>query len=190
MLNRNKSQNEGFFQNQADFFQQYTGKIIASSEIKSHDFSGLNVAIIGIDQATVSHLDHLLQHAKLVKVFQIMPIFVLPQTERGIHKLVAHPLIIKNRRLFNNRVKAMLAIRYLEAQVQDQWLKRQLMPNLAMKNKVFLKSDHYYTALQQANCKLITWPIIKITPKAILSMEGVEYVVDVIISTYTSSTFK
>ncbi|MDR0237981.1 MAG: flavoprotein [Acinetobacter sp.] len=184
MFNRNKSPKEGFFQNQVEFFKLYSGKILASSEIKSHDFSGLKVAIIGADQFTVTHLNHVLQHAELVKVFQITPSFVLPQTERGIHKLISHPLIIKNRRLFNNRVKSMLAIRYLDAQVLNQWLKRQLMPNLAMKNKVFLKSDHYYTALQQTHCQLITWPIVKITPNAILSMDGVEHIVDLVISTY------
>ncbi|MBJ9952091.1 MULTISPECIES: flavoprotein [unclassified Acinetobacter] len=186
MLTRNKSQNEGFFQNQSEFFKQYTGKIIASSEIKLHDFSGLKVAIIGIDQFTVTQLDQLLQHAERVKVFQISPVFVLPQTERGINKLISHPLIIKNRRLFNHRIKSMLAIRYLDAQVQDQWLKRQLMPNLAMKNKVFLKSDDYYTALQHPRCKHIAWPIVKITSHSILGMDGTEYVVDVIIRTYTS----
>ncbi|MBJ8554473.1 MULTISPECIES: NAD(P)/FAD-dependent oxidoreductase [Acinetobacter] len=186
MLTRNKSQNEGFFQNQSEFFKPYTGKIIASTDMKLHDFSGLKVAIIGVDQFTVTQLDQLLKQAELVKVFQISPVFVLPQTERGIHKLISHPLIIKNRRLFNHRIKAMLAIRYLDAQVQDQWLKRQLTPNLAMKNKVFLKSDNYYSALQHPRCKHIAWPIVKITSNSILGMDGTEYVVDVVISTYTS----
>ena len=93
-------------------------------------------------------------------------------------------MIIKNRRLFNNRIKALLAIRYLESQVQDNWLKRQLMPNSASEHKLFLKSDTYYSALQRENCKLITWPIVKITDQAIKSMDGTEHKVDVIISTY------
>ncbi len=58
------------------------------------------------------------------------------------------------------------------------------MPNLAAKNKIFLKSDTYYTALQHGNCKLITWPIVKITENAVQSMEGIDYLVDVIITTY------
>ena len=98
--------------------------------------------------------------------------------------MISHPLIIKNRRLFNNRVKSLLAIRYLDSQVQEQWLKRQLMPNSAAENKVFLKSDTYYTALQRQNCKLMTWPIVKITNHAVQSMEGVEHLADVIITTY------
>lgn len=172
------------FQNLPKFFQNFTGKIISSSDIKVSDLKGLKVAIIGADQLTVTHLDRILNEAEFVKVFQISPIFILPQTEKGIQKLISHPLIIKNRRLFNHRVKSMLAIRYLDTQVQEQWLKRQLMPNSADKTKTFLKSDTYYSALQHPNCKLITWPVVKITDNAVQSMEGIEHLVDVIITTY------
>ena len=184
MLNRNKSENEGFFQNLPDFFKHYKGKIIAASEIKLNDFTGQKVAIIGANQLTVTHLSDILNSAELVKVFQITPAFIIPQTEKGIQKLISHPLIIKNRRLFNQRVKSMLAIRYLESQVQEQWLKRQLTPNLAEKNKIFFKSDTFYSAIQRKNCKLITWPIVKITENTVQSMEGIEHLVDVIITTY------
>ena len=184
MVINNKNLTDVFFQNLPDFFSNFQGRIIASHDIKQFDFTNLNVAIIGANQLTVTHLQQILEHAKFIKVFQISPVFILPQHEKGIQKLISHPLIIKNRRLFNHRIKSMLAIRYLESQVQEQWLRRQLMPNSASKNKVFFKSDHYYTALQRDNCKLITWPIVKITENAIQSMEGIEHLVDVIITTY------
>lgn len=184
MYSKKKSQRDGFFQNTAAFFKNYTGALVSANEIKQSNFTGLNVAIIGANQSTATHLDLITQHAASVKVFQIKPAFVLPQTEKGIHRLISHPLIIKNRRLFNNRVKSLLAIRYLDSQVQEQWLKRQLMPNSADEHKVFLKSDTYYTALQRHNCKLITWPIVKITNHAVQSMEGIEHPADVIITTY------
>lgn len=184
MHTKKKSQRDGFFQNAPEFFKNYTGALISANEIKETDFTGLNVAIIGANQSTATHLDFITQHAESVKVFQIKPAFFLPQTEKGIHRLVSHPLIIKNRRLFNNRVKSLLAIRYLDSQVQTQWLKRQLMPNSAAENKIFLKSDTYYIALQRQNCQLITWPIVKITDHAIQSMEGIEHPADIIITTY------
>lgn len=184
MLDRKKNGNEGFFQNLPDFFTHYKGKIIPSSDIKLNDFTGQKVAIIGANQLTVTSLNLILNSAEFVKVFQITPAFILPQTEKGIHKLITHPLIIKNRRLFNNRVKSMLAIRHLDSQVQEQWLKRQLTPNSALKDKTFFKSDTYYTALQRNNCKLVTWPVVKITENAVQSMEGIEHLVDVIITTY------
>ncbi|OTG67870.1 flavoprotein [Acinetobacter sp. ANC 4470] len=184
MVNKKKNPSDGFFQNAPEFFQNFKGKIVATEEIKQFDFSNLNVAIIGANQMTVTHLAQICNHAKLIKVFQITPHFVLPHTEKGIHKLLSHPLMIKNRRLFNNRIKSLLAIRYLESQVQDNWLKRQLMPNSASENKLFLKSDTYYSALQHENCKLITWPVVKITDQAIQSMDGIEHKVDIIIRTY------
>lgn len=184
MITREKSHKEGFFQNLPDFFKHYKGQLITSSDIKLHDFTGLKVAVIGANQLTISYLDHILNSAEFVKVFQISPVFILPQTEKGVQKLISHPLIIKNRRLFNNRVKSMLAIRYLESQVKAQWLKRELMPNAATKNKVFFKSDTYYMALQRSHCKLITWPILKINENSIQSMQGLEHITDVIITTY------
>lgn len=184
MVNKKKDPLDGFFQNTPDFFQKFKGKIISSEDIKHFDFSNLNVAIVGANQRTVTHLDQICSHAQSVKIFQITPHFILPHTEKGIHKLLSHPLIIKNRRLFNNRVKSLLAIRYLDSQLKDNWLKRQLMPNSASENKVFFKSDTYYAALQRENCKLITWPVVKITEQAVQSMEGIEHLVDIIITTY------
>ncbi|WP_407303400.1 flavoprotein [Acinetobacter sp.] len=184
MVNKKKDPLDGFFQNTPDFFQKFKGKIISSEDIKHFDFSNLNVAIIGANQMTVMHLNQLCNHAKLVKIFQITPHFILPHTEKAIHKLLSHPLIIKNRRLFNTRIKSLLAIRYLESQMKDNWLKRQLMPNSARENKLFFKSDTYYVALQRENCKLITWPVVKITDQGVQSMEGIEHLVDVIITTY------
>jgi thioredoxin reductase len=184
MKKRNKTQTEAFFQNLPEYFTQYQGKIIAAENIKQTDFRGLKVAVIGANQMAISHLDQICQAAEFVKVFQIAPHFVLPNTESAIQRLISHPLVVKNRRLFNQRIKSLLAIRYLESEVADNWLKRQLMPNAASTHKVFFKSDHYYKALQRSNCKLITWPIVKIGTDAIQSMEGVEHVVDVIITTY------
>lgn len=185
MKKRNKTQSDAFFQNLPSYFEQYQGKMIAAEDIKLTDFTGLKVAVIGANQLSVSNLDSICEEAEFVKVFQIAPHFVLPNNEKGIHRLVSHPLIVKNRRLFNNRIKSLIAIRYLDSQVKDEWLKRQLMPNSANENKVFYKSDRYYTALQRKNCKLITWPIVKITTNAIQSMEGVEHIVDVIVTTHS-----
>ena len=184
-MNKEKMKNKDvFFENSPEHFEKYQGKLISASEIKQIDFSGLRVAIIGANQLSVTHLDLICQSAEFVKVFQIRPHFVLPHTEKGIQRLISHPLLVKNRRLFNNRVKSLLAIRYLESQVADVWLRRQLMPNSASERKVFLKSDTYYSALQNSNCKLITWPVVKITEEAIQSMEGIEHLVDIIVYTY------
>lgn len=184
MKNRNKNHRDDFFQNSAEYFENYAGKIIAAEDIKLNEFKDLSVAIIGANQLSVSLLEYICLKAKSVKVFQIKPHFVLPHTAKGVQRLVSHPLMIKNRRLFNNQIKSLLAIRYLESQVSDTWLKHQLMPNSASERKVFFKSDTYYSALQSNNCKLITWPVVKITEEAIQTMDGIDHLVDLIVHTY------
>lgn len=171
------------FQNKNEFFQDFQGKIISADSIKMHDFSNLRVAIIGANQHTVSYLHKLLQQVESIKIFQLQPHFILPYHAVGIQKLL-HPLMIKNRRLFNQRIKSALALRYLDHEVENAWLKRQLTPNSADQHKVFFKSDHYYAALQHKDCKLITWPVVKITNQGVQSMEGIEHLVDVIITTF------
>ena len=76
MVNKKKNPLDGFFQNSLDFFQNFKGKIVAAEDIKRFDFSGLNVAIIGANQMTVTYLAQICNDAKLVKVFQITPHFL------------------------------------------------------------------------------------------------------------------
>ncbi|MDV7636308.1 flavoprotein [Acinetobacter baumannii] len=180
---KNNIAKSAIFQNTVEDFEAFTGQILPSNQLKEFDFSHLNVAIIGTDQETVTHLEKICQQAKFVTVFQITPHFILPHSQIGIHRLITHPLIAKNRRLFNNRVKSILALRFLETQVNETWLKRLLTPNTARANKTFFKSDSYYTALQRPNCKLQTWPIVKVTDTAIYSMDGTQRPVDIIIIT-------
>ena len=174
----------GIFENRPEHFQHFSGIQVPSSQLAELDYTGKDIAIVGTDQFTVRHLDKISQQARSVKVFQINPQFVLPGTERGLQRLLNHPLIIKNRRLFNNRIKSILSLRYLENQVQNVWLRRQLMPNLAAARKVYLKSDHYYAALQRENCQLITWPILKISENTIHCINSEQHPVDIIIHTY------
>ncbi|MEQ1064961.1 flavoprotein [Acinetobacter sp. XH1741] len=180
---KNNAAKSATFQNIVQDFDAFTGQILLSNVLKEFDFSRLNVAIIGTDQETVTHLEKICQQANFVTVFQITPHFILPHSQIGIHRLITHPLIAKNRRLFNNRIKSILALRFLETHVSETWLKRLLTPNIAKANKTFFKSDNYYTALQRSNCKLQTWPVVKITQTAIYSMDGTQHSVDVIIRT-------
>ncbi|WP_336169884.1 flavoprotein [Acinetobacter sp. 161(2023)] len=180
---KNNASKSVIFQNTSQDFEDFAGQVISSTSIKEFDFSHSSVAIIGTNQDTVTHLEKICQQAKFVTVFQITPHFILPHSQMSTNTLITHPLIIKNRRLFNNRVKSLLALRFLDTQVSETWLKRLLTPNTAKANKTFFKSDDYYTALQRSNCKLQTWPVVKIIQTAICSMDGTQHSVDVIIRT-------
>lgn len=159
----------------------FKGIKIDSNDIKKVNYTAKKVVIIGTNQSIVSQLEQITHQAQSVKVFQIEPYFVLPSTERGIQRVINHPLISKNRRLFNQRIKSLIALRFLETQVNNPWLKRQLMPNLAQQVKIFLKSDTFYSSLQKSNCELITWPITRIFEHCIQSINGEIHHADIII---------
>ena len=182
----NKSQREilSSFQNQQEDFLDFQAPIVSSKDIANYCFDQLNVAIIGTDQHTVSHLENISLSANNVKVFQITPQYILPRTDKVINRLISHPLLIKNRRLFNNRIKTLLSLRFLESQITTPWLRNLLTPNSANLPKVFLKSDSYYAALQRENCVLSAWPIQKISASTIQSIDGISFTADLIITTY------
>ncbi|MCJ8162271.1 NAD(P)/FAD-dependent oxidoreductase [Acinetobacter zhairhuonensis] len=176
------------FQHRAQDYAAFTGQLFTSKQFSPELAIEKNIAIIGLDQKIVASLEKLRKIAKSIQVFQIQPAFILPQSEMKYSRAVQHPLLMKNKRLLNTRIKSILALRFLDHQIQDNWLKRQLTPNIALENKVFLKSDDYYHALQQANCQLITWPIKKITSNTIECVDGSIFPVDLIITSAMHTT--
>jgi len=172
-------------QNSPPFFFQdsslpFQGKIIHSTDILLHDYSYKNIAIIGTDQFTVTHLSSICHTAHSVVVFQTKPEFILPKTKKILQQLL-HPLLIKNRHQLNHRIQSLISLRFLDVKVLNHWLKRQLSPNIASLPSDFLKSDDYYTALQENNCELVTWPIKEITVNTIISIDGTIFPIDIII---------
>ncbi|ALH96392.1 hypothetical protein [Acinetobacter equi] len=167
-----------FFHKSISF--DFHGKIIQSKEIESQNFSAKNVAIIGTDQNTVTHLNSICNSAESVVVFQIKPKYILPKTDKLFQKFI-HPLFTRNKRFLNQRIKSITSLRFLENKVINDWLRKQLSPNIANIPKKFLRSDDYYTALQSKNCRLITWPIKKVVKKQLTCMDNSSYPADIII---------
>lgn len=180
-----KHDHAGLFRNEAAYFQHFAGDLIASNQIELEKLQGKRIAIIGTDQHIVSQLHQICAIAESVQVFQItQPQWVLPKTPNIVQSLIHHPLVIKNRRLFSQRIKSLIALRFLDREILNPWLKRQLTPNQANLKKDFLKSDHYYQALQATNCQLNTWPIKTIHQLQIDDLQGKTYFTDQIITTY------
>lgn len=66
----------------------------------------------------------------------------------------------------------------LRVQVGDSWERRQLTPDTAAGLRLH---NHYYRALRQPNCRLVTWPIARLAPLGIRTVDGIEHRVDCII---------
>ena len=75
----------------------------------------------------------------------------------------------------------LIARRHVRAQVADPQLRARLEPSYRIGCKRILISDTYYPALQQPNAELVTDAISKITPRGIVTADGVERELDTII---------
>lgn len=184
--------------------ETYQGhKILSAHWDQGYDFTGKRVAVIGTGASAVQIIPELVKQAEHVTVFQRTPGWVLP---RGDH---ATPSAVKA--LFRSIPLSQKAVRtatfwgaetmatalvwptpvtsvlerisklHLRLQVKDPWLRRQLTPDFRAGCKRMLMSDDYYPALQQDNCKLITWPIATISPDGVRTAAGIEHQVDCIV---------
>ncbi|MFZ5757044.1 MAG: flavin-containing monooxygenase [Pseudomonadota bacterium] len=184
--------------------ESYEGhKVHSARWDHGYDFRGKRVAVIGTGASAVQIVPELVKQADRLKVFQRTPGWVLPRLDYATADW--------NRSLFRRFPGAQQAVRdalywghetmalgvvwttpmtrvleqasrlYLQQQVKDAWLRRQLTPDYRIGCKRILMTSDYLPALQQPNCELITWPIATLSPKGIRTAEGVEHVVDCIV---------
>ncbi len=187
-----------------DGIENFKGKKMHSANW-DHDYEikGKRFAVIGTGASAVQIIPELVKTADFVKVFQRTPGWVTPRVDfktpewqKAIFRQVpaaqtalrsalywTHEsmalAVIWNSPLTN--VAEKIATRHLNSQVKDSWLRRQLTPDFTIGCKRVLVSNDYYPALQKPNCKLLTWPIVKITENGIQTMEGIEHAVDCIV---------
>lgn len=169
----------------------------------AYDFAGKRVGVIGAGASAIQIVPELVKVASHVKVFQRTPAWVLPRANLKLpdwakrlyresgwaypaarqalfwgHEAMAMGLVWRSplSRLLEWRARA-----HLRKQVKEPWLRRQLTPQFNMGCKRVLISNHYYPALQRPNCKLLSWPIDRIVPGGIRTVEGVEHQLDCIV---------
>ncbi|GAS97765.1 putative monooxygenase [Mycolicibacterium canariasense] len=182
----------------------FEGKTIHSARWDhEYDFTGKKVAVVGTGASAVQIVPELVKVAESVKVFQRTAGWVLPRYNtatadwlKDIYKTV--PLAEKLMRSvwFWGHESVALGVVWdtpftrlvetvsranLRAQVKDPWLRRQLTPDFSAGCKRLLMTSDYYPALQADNCKLVTWPIARLSPKGIRTVEGIEHQFDAIV---------
>lgn len=182
----------------------YQGKKMHSARWDhDYDFHGKKVAVIGTGASAVQIVPELVKQAKQLTVFQRTPGWVLPRLDArtpewnktlfrklpgaqdamrkalyGIHETMALG-VIWNTPL--TKLLERMALAHLHRQVKDPWLRRELTPNFTIGCKRVLMTSDYYPALQESNCKLITYPIDRISEKGIRTAEGIEHRFDCIV---------
>ena len=184
--------------------EDYEGhKIHSARWDHDYDFTGKKVAVVGTGASAVQIVPELVKTAASVKVFQRTPGWVLPRinTEtgeftKGLYRSIpgaqqlARALWWGPPRPAPRGVVGTPPPPGVGAPVpklprrrpgRDPWLRRQLTPDFAAGCKRLLMTSDYYPALQRDNCKLVTWPIARIAPQGIRTVEGVEHRFDCIV---------
>ena len=168
-----------------------------------YDFTGKRVAVVGTGASGVQIIPELVKVADSVKVFQRTPGWVLPRLNARTSSLFKRiltdvPLAQKAVRAAwywghesvalgvvwdtpLTRLVETLSTANLRLQVKDPWLRRQLTPDFSAGCKRLLMTSEYYPALQADNCKLVTWPIARLSAKGIRTVEGIEHQFDAIV---------
>ena len=183
---------------------RYQGhKILSSRWDDDYAFTGKHVAVIGTGASAVQIVPELVKSAASVKVFQRTPGWVLPRPDVAIPKpvravfakvpatqrlsrtalYVGHEALATGL-VWNTPATTLLqraALANLRHQVKDPWLRRQLTPRFRAGCKRMLASSDFYPALQEPNCRLITWPIATLSPAGIRTSDGVEHALDCIV---------
>ena len=84
-------------------------------------------------------------------------------------------------REFMNKVATDIALKHIEASIEDQDLRRKVTPQYKFGCKRALVSDDYYPALQRDNVELVLDGIQEIRAHSIVTHDGVERPIDALI---------
>jgi cation diffusion facilitator CzcD-associated flavoprotein CzcO len=186
-----------------DGIEDFEGEIFHSARWDNgHSLEGERVAVIGTGASSIQLIPQIQPKVGKLHVFQRTAPWVTPQRDRPIKRWEqrlyrAFPLaqklmrgaIYAARELFvlplmhprDGSPPERIARRHLRAQVADPELRAKLEPNYRIGCKRILISDAYYPALQQPNAEVVTDAIAKITPRGIVTADGVERELDTIV---------
>lgn len=174
---------------------------------KQVGINGKRVAVVGSGAAVAQVLPPIADKARKVTVFQHDPTWVLPyppvpDLDRipgpvgGLLRIVrdvggllplpnpigvltepAAPEAVALRRLPFAITRRVASVN-LRLQVRDSWTRRSLTPETPTG---ITRHNRYYQALHRPNCRLVTWPIARLSPHGIRTVDGIEHRVDCII---------
>lgn len=164
---------------------------------------GKRVAVVGTGASAIQIVPRIQPEVDRLFVFQRTPPWVLPHTDR--------PISDRERRLYRRFPLAQKAVRaaiylaretlavgmtrdprllaplraiawrHLKSQVQDRDLRKKLIPGYSPGCKRLLLSNDYYPAVGAPNTELVTEPIRELRGGALVTADGNEREVDVVI---------
>jgi cation diffusion facilitator CzcD-associated flavoprotein CzcO len=167
------------------------------------DLRGRRVAVIGTGASAVQFVPEVAKLASQLTVFQRTPPWVLPRPDKpygALRRRLQRALPLAQRlarwgvywrnellafgflgnRLAQRAARA-LALAHLRRAVPDAALRALLTPDYAPGCKRVLLSNDWYPTLRKPHVRLVTAPIVRVEPDAVISGDGQRHAAEVLI---------
>lgn len=167
------------------------------------DLTGRDVAVIGTGASAIQFVPRIASQARKLTVFQRTPPWIAPKPDRAISRPEQrlHERFPAGLRAIRGAVYAGLELRglgfalnpklmkglelqtrrHLRKQVPDPELRARLTPDYQVGCKRILISSDYYPALMRDNVSLVTTPISRVGPDAVVTDDGTSHPADTIV---------
>ncbi len=167
------------------------------------DLSGKRVAVVGTGASAIQIVPEIQPRVAHLTVFQRTPPWIVPRMDHPISPAAQEryrrfPVLQKVVRQWQywtrevtvlgfTRWPAMMwyarhiARKHLTKQVSDPTFRERLTPPYAIGCKRILLSDEWYPAIQQPNVEVVSGAVAEVRPNSVVTADGVEREVDVII---------
>ena len=187
-----------------DGIDSFRGEIFHSARWRhDHDLTGKRVAVIGTGASAIQIVPEIVGRVKHLDVYQRTAPYVIPRRDRaytGLEKLAFKhvpgvqrayrtaiywareslvPAFVVDPRLAAPAKKA--ALMNIRRGITDPELREKVTPTFEIGCKRILISNDWYPALDRDDVDLVTDRISKITPGAVVTEDGTEREVDVLI---------
>ena len=167
------------------------------------DLTGKRVAVIGTGASAIQIVPKVSELASHVDVYQRTPPWIVPRNDHPYGRLTRFAMrhvpgyqrlmrtsvywylesrvigFVKQPRIMKSASKVALA--HLHHAVKDPALREKLTPNYTMGCKRILISNDYYPAIARDSTELVTDPIAEVRPHSIVTADGTEREIDVLI---------
>jgi cation diffusion facilitator CzcD-associated flavoprotein CzcO len=184
--------------------EDFAGTLFHSARWKhDYDLTGKRVAVIGTGASAIQFIPKIQPLVGHLSLFQRTPAWIMPRLDHPIPTwqqalfslLPITQRFMRARIYWRNELTALgfvyrpamieagaqIARKHLIRQVPDPELRTKLTPTYTMGCKRVLVSDDFYPALAQPNVELITDGIREVRAHSIVTEDGKEHAVDVII---------
>jgi len=175
----------------------------SSSWDHSVDLAGKNVAVVGTGASSIQFVPQIAPRVGKLYLFQRTPPWVVPRldfafSEKWRRRFLSIPITRRALRqylfwrqefrvfsflgnqTFRKKVEA-IALRHLARAIKDPKMRAAFTPNYQLGCKRVLVSDDYYPTFNRSNLELVTEGIAEVCEHSIVTSDGVERPIDVLI---------